>query len=197
MVVNNIPLAIGQRWKTRGGEEVEIVGYDEETNTEYVWDLSPEGSVTDEGYCVSFQAPSDYDLITLIQDEHGFIPWNGGECPVGESVEVEVEFRAGGETVDDAGNFRWGHNKSSGDIITYRVVQQEVKPTKVDVKEDKESVKLNQKYTVKDVLYALDNLSDEYIELDLEEQIEEYLAVRESSDYKLYLELKAKFEYHE
>jgi len=195
MTVNNIPLAIGQKWKTRGGDEVEII--DNVIGSVYPWDLSNGCTVNCEGKFRLDNKHSDTDLITLIQDEHGFIPWNGGECPVGESVEVEVEFRAGGETVDDAGNFRWGHNKSSGDIITYRVVQQEVKPTKVDAEENKEVVKMNQKYTVKDVLYALDNLSDEYIELDLEEQIEEYLAVRESSDYKLYLELKAKFEYHE
>lgn len=206
MAVNNINLAVNQRWKTRDGQEVEIIGYDDETNTEYVWDLSPEGSVTDEGYCMSAQSPSVYDIITLIQDEHGFIPWNGGECPVGDGVEVEVKFRAGFTHPARAGDYYWEHKNKQGDIIAYRAVQQEVKPAKVDVEEEQKKevvvearteAKEEPKYTVEQVFEALDKVA-------LFGELQRYmLAVKKTlnktqdPEYKLYLELKAKFEYHE
>lgn len=204
MAVNGIEIAIGQRWKTRDGGEVELVGND--GHSTYPWDLSNGFCVTNQGTVWEFQEDV-YDLTTLIRDEHGFIPWNGGECPVGDNTLVEYKMRDYGDDVDvvAAKSLRWNNSNSSTDIIAYRVVEQKVKPTEVDVeeeqteqadqpKEQKEIIKMNQKYTVKDVLYALDNLTDDYVDITLEEQIEEYLAVRESADYKLYLELKAKFE---
>lgn len=203
MAVNNIPLAIGQRWKTRDGRELEIIGND--GHSTYPWDLSNGFCVTNQGTVWEFQE-DDYDLITLTQDEHGFIPWNGGECPVNGSKHVEYKMRGYlSPDIATACSMYWEHKDITTDIIAYRTVQSEVKHTNVDVeeeqteqvdqtKEQKEITKMKQKYTVIEVLTALDNLSGQYVEIDLEEQIEEYLAVRESDDYKLYLELKAKFE---
>lgn len=177
MAVNNIPLAIGQKWKTRGGREAEIIGYDKVTTTEYVWNLSTENSVTDEGYYLSMQSPSDYDLITLIRDEHGFIPWNGGECPVAEDVTVEIKFCDGDSTKGFDDDFDWRCTGNGGDIVAYRVVQQE-----------------EQKYTVKEVFNALDCVITEFEHWAYFIDVVAHLAKTQDPEYIKYLELKAKFE---
>lgn len=61
----------------------------------------------------------------------GFIPWEGGECPVDAGTRVEVRFRdpeilsSGNTRV--AASFDWSHIYSGGqvgasDIIAYRIV---------------------------------------------------------------------------
>lgn len=67
----------------------------------------------------------------LQPDSDGWIPWEGGECPVNEEVIVEVIFRSRNGGRDIAGNYSWGHTKSSkgmpgsADIIAYRPAKQE------------------------------------------------------------------------
>lgn len=185
MAVNGINLAINQRWLTRGGEEVEVIYND--GHGSYPWDLFNGGSVTDEGF--EYEGiESEGDLITLIQDEHGFIPWSGGECPVGdEFAPVEYKMRDCSITYTDvARDLYWENTGGYSDIIAYRVVKQEVKPAKVDAKEE-------QKYTVEQVYEAINAATDEYAPREIA-AVKEYLAKTQDPDYKLYLELKAKFE---
>ena len=190
MSVNGINLAIGQKWLTRDGQEVEIVGNDD--HSIFPWDLSNGGSVTDKGYDEGMEFPSPDDLITLLQDEHGFIPWNGGECPVGYGVEVEVKFSCGKIYKEPAGNFYWGGmSGADNDIIAYRVVKQEVEPVKVGGEEEP-------KYTVDEMLQAFGLLTGRYAyATDEVATVKKHLAKTQDPDYKLYLELKAKFESYE
>jgi len=71
-------------------------------------------------------------LPVLEQQERGegeWIEWDGGDCPVGEEVKVDVRFRNG--EIDEglsAGGWVWLCSPESNyerDIIAYRVVQQE------------------------------------------------------------------------
>jgi hypothetical protein len=58
--------------------------------------------------------------------EDGWIPWNGGDCPVDYTVKVTVLYRNGNGGVFSegypAGGFRWGHTGLFTDIIGYKVV---------------------------------------------------------------------------
>lgn len=56
--------------------------------------------------------------------EAGWIPWNGGECPVEVDTRVHVRYRCGLEDGEDdfAYIFRWSHNGDEYDIIAYKVV---------------------------------------------------------------------------
>lgn len=69
------------------------------------------------------------------REEKGWIPWEGGECPVGPHVEVEVRFRDAAEIAGFSAGF-WAGNGGGGsdpdywqhegddesDIIAYRIV---------------------------------------------------------------------------
>lgn len=190
MSVNGTELAIGQRWKNRWGEEVEVISFD--NSAAYPWGLSNGDTVTDEGLEWEL-TKSDGDLVTLVQDEHGFIPWNGGECPVGYGVKVEYKMKSGPSEVFEGfpDGLRWEHIGSGGDIIAYRVVKKEVKPAKVDAEEEP-------KYTVDEVLQAFVLLTGRYAyttdEVATVKKICKLLDKTQDPDYKLYLELKAKFE---
>ena len=49
-------------------------------------------------------------------------PWTGGECPVPKGTLVDVKFKGISTRVaKPAGILRWGHLKSLGDIIAYRI----------------------------------------------------------------------------
>ena len=49
-------------------------------------------------------------------------PWTGGECPVPVGTLVDVQFRGGSIcAAKRAGNWRWDHINSIGDIIAYRI----------------------------------------------------------------------------
>lgn len=56
--------------------------------------------------------------------DDGWIPWNGGECPVKDYTPVFVRFRSGAENCDSdfAYLWRWSHVRDNSDIITYKVV---------------------------------------------------------------------------
>jgi len=54
----------------------------------------------------------------------GWIEWCGGECPV-ELPRQEVEYRTrlGNKYMTAAGDLRWYHEGKGGDIIAYRVIE--------------------------------------------------------------------------
>ena len=56
-------------------------------------------------------------------DADGWIEWNGGDCPVGAELVVDVNYRDGGNTPTTvkAGSQRWNHSGLCGDIISYRM----------------------------------------------------------------------------
>ena len=62
--------------------------------------------------------------------DNGWIPWEGGDCPVAHSTIVDVRLRSQGEGCDVASNWRWCHVTQGNsilegtDIIAYRVVKQ-------------------------------------------------------------------------
>jgi hypothetical protein len=51
----------------------------------------------------------------------GWIPWNGGTCPVDGDTIVEVNLRSDEIAVDRARNFCWTLENGSSDIIAYRL----------------------------------------------------------------------------
>lgn len=61
--------------------------------------------------------------------DDGWIPWEGGDCPVAHSTTVDVRLRLGCEGCDVASNWRWLHETrgnsilEGADIIAYRVVR--------------------------------------------------------------------------
>lgn len=199
MAVNGIELAVGQKWKTRGGEIVEVLSEDNYHN--YPWYLSSRDSVNNEGYVWDDCAFDSGDLITLIQDEHGFIPWSGGECPVGdEFASVEYKMRDCRIThIDAARDLYWENTGGYSDIIAYRVVKQEVKPAKVDtdgeqMKEITVEAKEEPKYTIKEVFDAINSETDSIAPFSSIEKVQKHLARINHPDYNLYLQLKARFE---
>lgn len=193
MAVNGIELAVGQKWKNREGQEVEVIGNDGDWT--YPWDLSNGFCVTNQGQVWQYEEDDD-DLVTLVQDEHGFTPWNGGECPVTYDTEIEAKLRGGDLENDVAGWFDWSVSGDRGDIIAYRVVKQkEEKPKQMKeiVVETKTEAKEEPKYTVKEVFDAI-NTATAFTPFPSVEQVQKHLAKTNDPDYNLYLQLKAKFE---
>lgn len=193
MAVNNIELAVGQRWLTRGGKEVEII--DNDGHHAYPWNLSNGDCVTDQGRTWQYGTGID-DLDTLIQAENGFIPWNGGECPVPDSTKIEAKLRCGDLERDIAEWFDWSVSGDQGDIIAYRVVEQEDQPKQKKESTVETTVEVTEepKYTVEQVFNAINEATDEYVAYTSVSKVKAHLANSQDPDYKLYLELKAKFE---
>ena len=58
----------------------------------------------------------------------GWIPWNGGECPINNGVWFWLRFRNGHQfgPHNGAAIWRWDHNRflEEGDIIAYRIVKE-------------------------------------------------------------------------
>lgn len=61
--------------------------------------------------------------------------WNGGDCPVHPETVVEYWMRRHGASECNAGGLLWGHSKSPGDIIAFRVVKPYVEPKVIWVNE--------------------------------------------------------------
>lgn len=68
----------------------------------------------------------------MAERDDAWIEWNGGECPVGPKVQVEILFRCERENPDDyvegnlpADDVDWTHGKrkSDFDVVAYRVVK--------------------------------------------------------------------------
>ena len=79
--------------------------------------------------CESAIAKAKAILAAPQPADDGWIPWEGGECPVAHSTIVNVRYRDGWEGGGLASKFRWLHatQESSDvkelDIIAYRVVK--------------------------------------------------------------------------
>ena len=55
--------------------------------------------------------------------DDGWIPWEGGECPVERGDVVRVKAKNGEIDTDKAHFYNWWHTGSSFDIVAYRVVK--------------------------------------------------------------------------
>lgn len=62
-------------------------------------------------------------ILATQQSNDNWIPWAGGDCPVGGAVIVQVEGRNGGLDTDKARLYDWYHIGGDDDIIAYRLVQ--------------------------------------------------------------------------
>ena len=62
-------------------------------------------------------------ILAATQPDDGWIPWAGGDCPVGSEVVVTARFRFGERITSPAKALRWFHAYDEGDIIAYRVVK--------------------------------------------------------------------------
>ena len=60
-------------------------------------------------------------ILAATQPDDGWIPWAGGDCPVGSEVVVTARFRFGGQITTPAKALKWFHAYDEGDIIAYRV----------------------------------------------------------------------------
>lgn len=59
-------------------------------------------------------------------DSEGWIPWDGGECPLPDGAGHEVKFLDGDIEEDESPEtWQWGNDGSSGDIIAYRPILSE------------------------------------------------------------------------
>ena len=72
--------------------------------------------------------------LAATQSDDGWIPWNGGDCPVEVGTRVDAKFRDGekaynvpagdcAEDPDSRSALDWSHMESDYDIIAYRVVK--------------------------------------------------------------------------
>ena len=79
-------------------------------------------------------AKAEAALVTPQPSDDGWIPWNGGDCPVEVGTRVDAKFRDGekaynvpagdcAEDPDSRSALDWSHMESDYDIIAYRVVK--------------------------------------------------------------------------
>jgi hypothetical protein len=67
--------------------------------------------------------------LSAPQSDDGWIPWEGGACPVEVGTRVDVRYRDGWEGGGLASKWRWHHETrgnpilEGGDIIAYRAVK--------------------------------------------------------------------------
>ena len=118
-------LAVGQVWKDCLGCEVTIVSsgdYD-------YWPFNGSNgeSFTPNGYARSEDEGPRNDLVELIQDEHGWIPWKATKdsvCPVSGNTPVCIRLCNKTEDVRYAGAAYWDDTPGSPyRIEAYKVVQ--------------------------------------------------------------------------
>lgn len=57
-----------------------------------------------------------------VDNDGGWIEWNGGACPVDAETMVEVESVCGEVQTALAVRYEWGHFNADGNIIRYRVI---------------------------------------------------------------------------
>ena len=74
-------------------------------------------------------AKSEAALAEPQADADGWIPWSGGECPLGRVTQVDVRFRNGDEFMGaespwPAGSYSWSHDESDYDIVAYRIAKE-------------------------------------------------------------------------
>lgn len=61
-----------------------------------------------------------------VADSDGWIKWEGGRCPVGHAVRVEIHMRDGFREVGNAGSFYWKDDGDTCDITAYRLAREPV-----------------------------------------------------------------------
>lgn len=61
----------------------------------------------------------------------GFTPWSGGACPVAKDSKVQIKVRDGTLSERKAEMFTWSHIGDYGDIIAYRVIEEEKPAVKI------------------------------------------------------------------
>ena len=116
-------LAVGQVWKDRLGRVVTIVSSD---GQEY-WPFNGSNgeSFTPNGFAMS-EDEEPTDLVELIQDEHGWIPWKATKdsvCPVPEDTTVRIRLRNKTKYVRYAGNAYWDDTPATSfRIEAYKVI---------------------------------------------------------------------------
>lgn len=68
-----------------------------------------------------------YRIKPSIEIPEGFMPWDGGECPVNPSCIVEILLRNGKNNTNNFGYsadlFIWDNTGSENDIIAYKVIK--------------------------------------------------------------------------
>ena len=80
-----------------------------------------------------WRVPSANQIVAALRDadmlkepeqpDDGWIPHDGGPCPVGDEQLVDVRFRSGSISTEpvSAGYYVWEHQDFSSDIIAYRI----------------------------------------------------------------------------
>ena len=117
-------LAVGQVWKDRQGREVTIVS----SKNEGDWPFRGDNEETyNRDGVVWTGANSSMDLIELIQDENGWIPWKATKdsvCPVSENTLVRFRLCNKTEDVRRAGNAYWDETPGPRfRVEAYKVVE--------------------------------------------------------------------------
>ena len=123
--VDRPELAVGQVWKDRLGRKVTILSSDDHHT--YPFEGSNNSSYMRSGALYRNDTPLDADLVELIQDENGWIPWEAtmdSVCPVSGNTPVRVRLCNKTEDVRYARHGCWDDTPGSPyRIEAYKVVQ--------------------------------------------------------------------------
>ena len=101
------------------------------TAKDYIWGITAwtkeqEDALSDA--MSSAIARAEEALAAPQPDADGWIPWAGGECPVGVNDLTEVKLRNGTAFIDDEAkegdSWFWDHGDNPSDIIAYRVIKE-------------------------------------------------------------------------
>ena len=119
-------LAVGQVWKDCLGREVTIVS--SEDYDYWPFNGSNGESFTPNGYARSEDEGWPNDLVELIQNEHGWIPWKATKdsvCPVSGASKVIYRMRDGSmdEHPIEASSLYWDHVGDES-IVSYKVIEE-------------------------------------------------------------------------
>ena len=120
-----VKLAVGQVWKDREGREVKVLE-EAPASGEYPFIGSNKITYSAEGR-FSNSRLDKFDLIELIQDEHGWRPWKATKdsvCPVDPNSRVVYRMEAYGEDEAFAGNLGWNFQGPGIDIVAYKIVEE-------------------------------------------------------------------------
>ena len=125
-----VKLAVGQVWKDREGREVKVLE-EAPASGEYPFIGSNKITYSAEGR-FSNSRLDKFDLIELIQDEHGWRPWKATKdsvCPVGLGVRVRIKTAVGAEFTNVAQEIRWDAARNLGgaifgDVVAYKIVEE-------------------------------------------------------------------------
>ena len=122
-----VKLAVGQVWKDRKGREVKVL---EEAHglVEYPF-LGSNQLTYSAGGRFNYSLFDDFDLIELIQDEHGWRPWKATKdsvCPVSPETKVIAKLASGAITEEggseQAGSLIWKSLPNTS-IVSYKIVE--------------------------------------------------------------------------